>query len=240
MSFNFDEGQTGSQGPFVTWKGKGTNDGAVPPRSFAIRDDGGTKPFPAFSHAVILDVENMKTGWNFSSGKAGEAPQWKWNPTIARMEPRPDPIQIYEQNQPKMQNWKKGLSIPLAYKTPGGQVLRALWEDSAAGAWIGFTDTILPELKKAAAELSSMKLPAVALVDVEARKFPAGTAIIPKFAVKGWVDRPDCLKDEQPQSGFDFDADEGATVEASAAPAAAVGGTTLANAHADLDDEIPF
>jgi hypothetical protein len=40
--FTFDTGSNGASGPFLAWSARGTQDGAVGPRKFFIRD-GGTK-----------------------------------------------------------------------------------------------------------------------------------------------------------------------------------------------------
>ena len=103
MAFSMDTGNTGSDGPWISWSARGTQDGAVPPKSFYLRDDNGKNVFNGFSgNGVVLDIEKMKTGWQRSDGVLGQAPDWKWNATVAQMQPQPG------------DDYKKGFSIPCA------------------------------------------------------------------------------------------------------------------------------
>jgi hypothetical protein len=104
--FTFDTGSNGASGPFLAWSARGTQDGAVGPRKFFIRD-GGTKTEYDASKGFVLDIEGMKTGFQRSEGVAGVAPEWKWNASVTQMMASPG------------DDWKKGFSIRCAIG--GGQ-----------------------------------------------------------------------------------------------------------------------
>lgn len=50
---DFDAGGSGSQGPWLAWSARGTQDGAVPQKSFYIREDNGKTPFAGFTLSLI-------------------------------------------------------------------------------------------------------------------------------------------------------------------------------------------
>ena len=170
----FDTGGGGSEGPWITWSARGAQDGTVPPQSFALRDQNGRTAFAGFTESgVILDIEHMKTGWCYSSGVAGQAPVWKWNPSISQFMEKPG------------DDYKKGFSMRCAIG--GGQT--ATWEDSGAGAWNGFTG-LVPALQQG----PQGKLPLVKMTGARVEKYTRGSTVIPELQVIQWVDRPDCLK----------------------------------------------
>ncbi len=175
---NFDAGG-GSEGPWISWSARGSLDGVIPPRSFVIRDENGKSPFD-MTQGVVLDLETAKTGWCFSTGMAGQAPQWKWNDSIARFAPNPG------------DGWKRGFQIRIAIG--GGQ--SATWEDSGAGAWNAFA-----ELGKLFGSGPDNQLPMVRMIGVREERYAAGSTTIAVFDVVKWVDRPDCLKGSV--QGFD-------------------------------------
>lgn len=169
---NFDTGGGGSEGPWLSWTARGAQDGSVPPKSFSLRDQNGRTPFD-MSKGIVMDIANMKTGWCYSSGIVGQAPDWKWNPSISQFLPRPG------------DDYKKGLSIPCAIG--GGKT--ATMEDSGAGIWNGFVD-LVPQLS----EGPDGKLPLVKMSGAVEEKFARGSTAKPVLEVVKWVDRPDCLK----------------------------------------------
>ena len=124
--FDFDSGGNGSQGPWLSWKAKGSMMHQIPAESFAIRDDTGTRPFDGFKSGVLLDIENMKTGWQHSEGTPGVAPKWVWGSNPARLPEQPG------------DDYKRGFSIPCAIG--GGET--ATWEDASAAAWQSFTNLV--------------------------------------------------------------------------------------------------
>lgn len=178
MSFDFDSGGGGSEGPWIQWSARGTLDGEIPARNFLLREKDGKSTFDGFSRGVILDIHGMKTGWCYSSGAAGQAPDWKWNSSIAVFAPRPS------------EEHKKGFSIRCAIG--GGNA--ATWEQSGAAAWNAFVG-LVPAIQ---AGPGGDKLPMVRMTDVKVEKFARGTTATPVLEVVKWVDRPDCLK-----AGFD-------------------------------------
>ena len=68
-----------------------------------------------------MDIDNMKTGWCYSAGVAGQAPDWKWNPTLDHFQPKPG------------DDYKKGLQIRCAIG--GGQA--ATWRGNREQGSIG-------------------------------------------------------------------------------------------------------
>lgn len=170
---NFDQGSSGSEGPWLAWSARGAQDGSVPPKSFYLRDTAGREPFD-MSKGIILDLDTAKTGWCYSSGVAGQAPIWKWNPSISKFEQRPD------------EDYKKGFQMRVAIG--GGKT--ATWEDSGAGAWNAFA-----ALAGQLAQGPEGKLPMVRMTGAKDEKFARGSTSTALLEVVQWVDRPDCLKE---------------------------------------------
>lgn len=171
----FDAGNSGSEGPWLQWSARGTQDGQIPPKSFFIRDEDGKTAFTGFSDAgVILDIEKMETGWCYSSGAVGEAPVWKMNPDITAFQPSPG------------EEYKRGFKMRVAIG--GGKT--AAWGQSGAGAWNAFV-ALVPDLAK---QPAPGKLPLVRMTDVIHEQFRRGSTQTPVLTIVDWVDRPDCLK----------------------------------------------
>lgn len=202
---NFDTGSSGSEGPWLAWSAKGTMDGAVPARSFFIRDEAGKHTFDGFTAGgVVLDIHNMKTGWQRSEGVVGQAPDWKWNPSVSHMMPQPG------------EDYKKGFSIRCAIG--GGKT--ASWEQAGAATWNAFV-ALVPQLQQAP---QGDMLPLVKLTGTKLQQFKRGSTVEPVLTVEKWVPRPDCLK-EGVAAGFAADPapqPQAAPAPAPAAPAASV------------------
>ena len=176
MTFNMDTGNTGSDGPWLQWSARGTQDGLIPARSFYIREESGKTLFEGFSgNGVILDIEKMKTGWQRSEGVIGQAPDWRWNATVTQMAPQPG------------DDFKKGFSIPCAIG--GGKT--ATWEQAGAAVWNALTD-LVPHLQQ---QPAPGQLPLVRLVETKLQQFKRGSTVQPVLQVVKWVPRPDCLKE---------------------------------------------
>lgn len=173
-------GTSGSEGPFVQWASRESLDGEIPGRSFSIRDAEGKRVFDGFSKGVVLDIYNMKTGWCFSTGQKGVAPEWKWNKSLAHFEPMPP-------STSDDYRWQKGFSIPLAF----GKEDRAVWEQAQAGAYQGFTQ--LAQLLKAA-QPDGKKLPVVKLKGTTKIESKRGVTHAPEFEILKWIDRPAALQ----------------------------------------------
>lgn len=172
--FALDTGSTGVGGPFLQWSARGTQDGAVPAKSFYIRDGADKTPYDA-SKGMVLDIEKMRTGWQKSEGIAGVAPEWKWNPSVSQMMQSPG------------EDWKKGFSIPVA--TGGGAT--ATWEQAGTAAWQALVD-LAPQLQQ---QPGADQLPLVQITDTKAMQFKRGSTVSPVLTIVKWVPRPDCLKD---------------------------------------------
>lgn len=169
-----DTGNNGVSGAFLQWTARGTQDGAIGPRKFFIRDGSEKKEYDA-TKGFILDVEKMKTGWQLSEGVAGVAPTWQWNASVNQMMPSPG------------DGWKKGFSIRCAIG--GGQT--ATFEQAGAAPWDCLTD-LAPKLSQ---QPAPGQLPMVRLVDARAVQFKRGSTVVPVLEIVKWVDRPDCLKE---------------------------------------------
>jgi len=174
MTFGFDAGNTGSEGPWIAWSARGTQDGSIPPKSFMLRDENGKTPFSQFDQGVVLDIHKMKTGWQKSEGVVGVAPEWKWNANIGRMEPQPG------------DDYKKGFSMRCAI----GQGKTATWEQAGAAVWNAFA-ALVPALQQG----PDGKLPMVKITGTKLQQFKRGSTVEPILEVVKWVDRPDCLKE---------------------------------------------
>jgi hypothetical protein len=179
---NFDAGNQGSDGPWIAWSARGTMDGEIPAKSFYLRDADGKKLFEGFSKGgVVLDIHNMKTGWQRSEGIAGQAPDWKWNPSVSQMQPQPG------------DDYKKGFSIPCAISKTD----TATWEQAGAAAWSAFV-ALVPALQQG----PDGKLPVVKITGTKVVQFKRGSTVEPVLEFVKWVDRPDALK-EGVAAGFD-------------------------------------
>lgn len=173
---NFDTGGGGSEGPWLQWSARGTQDGEIPAKSFLIRDSDGKTKFDGFTgNGVILDIETMQTGWCYSSGATGEAPDWRMNKSVAHFEPAPG------------DEFKRGFKMRCAIG--GGKT--ASWDQAGAAAWNAFCG-LVPALQQ---QPAPGKLPLVKMTGTRAQQFKRGSTVEPVLEVIDWVDRPDCLKD---------------------------------------------
>lgn len=175
--FDIDTGTSGSgsSGPYINWHSKESNDGVIPGRSFSLRDQGERKVFKGFESGVVFDIDNMKLGWQHSTGVQGVSPEWQWNPSLNQYAPQPST------------EWKKGFSIPIA--TQKGNT--AVWEQAAAGAFQGF-ENLVPSLRNR----EGTKLPVVKIDGYETIQGKRGAYNVPKLVVSEWVDRPEALQTE--------------------------------------------
>lgn len=163
---SFDAGAT-SQGPWINWSAQ--------KEKFTLRDSNGNTDFTGFHNSgVVMDIENMQTGWCYTSGLPGQAPQWQMNPSLSQFLPKPG------------DEFKKGFKIRCAIG--GGET--ASWDQAGAGAWNAFV-ALVPALQQQPAG----KLPLVRITGTKAVKFQRGGTVEPVLEVVKWVDRPDCLKD---------------------------------------------
>ena len=196
---NFDAGSQGSQGQWVQWSARGTQDGEIPAKSFYLRDENGKRVIEAFNSGVVLDIYNMKTGWQKSDGIAGQAPDWKWGQDVSALPPQPG------------DDYKKGFSIPCAISKTD----TAAWEQAGAAVWGAFV-ALVPALQAG----PEGKLPVVKLTGTKLQQFKRGSTVEPILEVVKWIDRPDCLK-EGVQAGIDTGSAEPAPTTKKPEPATA-------------------
>ncbi len=104
----FDSGGSGNAGPFLQWTARGTQDGAVAAKRFYLREREGEKTdvTDKIKSGLILDIANIKTGWQESGGTIGVAPKWKFNDSLSNFTPSPG------------EEWKRGFQIPIALPNP--------------------------------------------------------------------------------------------------------------------------
>jgi len=172
--FNLDLGSDSVAGPFLAWSAIGTRDGAVPQRSFYIRSTDGKTPFDA-SKGLVFDIDAIKTGWQHSEGAVGMAPQWKWNPSVSQMMPKPG------------DDYKKGFSIPVALG--GGKT--AIWEQAGSSVWLAL-EAIAPILSQ---RPDATSLPIFRHADSRFVQFNKGSTVVPVLELVKWTARPDALKE---------------------------------------------
>lgn len=171
--FQLDTGTAGGEGPWILWSARGTQDGVIPAKSFYLRDETGKTVLDAFNTGVVLDIHNMKTGWQKSDGIAGVVPEWKWNASVSQMMPQPG------------EDFKKGFEVRCAIG--GGNA--ATWQQAGAAVW-GALTALAPQLQRG----PEGKLPVVYLTGTKPVQFKRGSTVEPVLTVAEWVDRPDCLK----------------------------------------------
>lgn len=180
--FDFDEGRNGgSEGPWVAWSARGTLDGAVPARSFYLRDESGKTRIEAFDKGVVFDLATLRIGYQKSDGVQGVAPEWTWGPSPLKLPADPG------------EGWKTGFTIRVAL----GANKAATWEQSGAGAW-GALVALKPQL--ADYDEASGLLPLVRMTGVKVQQFKRGSTVEPVLEVVKWVPRPACLlADAEPE-----------------------------------------
>lgn len=188
--FEIDTGSSGTSGPFLSWQARESLDGQVPGRNFVMRQNGEKIIVTdAFKKGVVFDLSSLKTGWCFSTGAVGQAPQWKWNASLAKYEPSPG------------DGWKKGLSVRIALD----QETAATLEQSSAAVMSMLAEIgSLVRGAEAQKNLKDGKLPVVILESVEKVDSKLGTTFVPRVGIKAWVERPDVLGGAS--SGVEIDA----------------------------------
>tara|TARA_R110000737_G_scaffold187492_1_gene210039 strand:+ start:286 stop:894 length:609 start_codon:yes stop_codon:yes gene_type:complete len=183
MSYDFDEGSNSSDsaiGPFLNWHARETLDGALGSRTFSIRNEEGERidVTAQMKKGVAFDLDTLRTGWCFSDGSPGVAPEWQWNDSPSR----------FNTAQPEDrggERWKKGFSVRVAL----GKDEAAQWSQSGAGAWSGLVN-LMRAVKE---DGGSGETVIAAMTDVDEIKFKKGSTSAPMFSVKKWADRPECL-----------------------------------------------
>lgn len=167
FEINFNDKESGSTiDGFLSWTARGTQDGAVPPASFYVNDNGEKQPLAAMKkEGVVIDIYNMKTGWSFFDGSAT---QWQWNDTLTNWQAQPG------------EDWKKGLQIDVL---AGESVY--LWRQAGVAVTEGFK-----RLAEQFAGKATGKLPKIKLKGTDIMKFKVGQTSVPLFEIVDWVERP--------------------------------------------------
>lgn len=177
--FEIDTGSSGASGPFIQWQARESLDGAVPGRNFVLRQQGEKIIVTdAFKEGVVFDLDSLKTGWCFSTGAQGQAPQWKWNDSLAKFAPTPG------------DGWKKGLSVRIAIDKDTAGTLEQ--SSAAVMSMLGEIGSFI-RTSEAQDEIRAGKLPVIQLVGVDKVDSKLGSTFVPRVKVASWVARPAVL-----------------------------------------------
>jgi hypothetical protein len=130
---------------------------------------------------VAIDLESLRTGWCFSDGTPGVAPEWIWNDTPAR-------FNVPQPADRGTERWKKGFSVRIALSKSNA----VTWSQAGAGSWAGLVN-LMREVKQ---DGGSGETVVAALSDVEEIKFKKGGTSAPVFTNKKLAPRPECLKEQ--------------------------------------------
>jgi len=181
-------GSGGSQGPWLIWSSNGSAEKGFPPRSWVLRERDETgntveTVIPAFEAGCILDLDSLKLGWERGGG-IGQAPERRWNPSVAQSTPRPDES---KKTAGVGFAWQQALSVRVAI----GQGRAATWEQGAFGAYEAFSRLARQII---AQHPGDGTLPLVKQTGVEKLVLTVGSANVPLLEVAKWVPAPQCLK----------------------------------------------
>ena len=199
MTYDFDDGSSSSSdsqmGPFINWHARETLDGALKSRTFSIRDEENerTDVTPAFKKGVVFDLASLATGWCYSDGSPGVAPEWEWNDTPAKFKPQPA--------DRGSERFKKGFKIKIALNKDKS----VLWSQSGAGAFEGLK-SLMASVKKLVGDGDVV---VASMSDVEEIKYKKGGTSAPIFTAKKWTERPECLTEiSEGDQSVDEDVDD--------------------------------
>ena len=173
MNIDFGGGG-GSEGPFLSWQARASLDGEFNGKSWVMRSKDGKAAFAGMAKGVVFDIDNMKLGWSRGDGVKGVAPEWRWNASIARFEPKPG------------DEWKRGFHIPLALSADA----TAVWEQSQAGAFSSIQDLFSLIAK---AQRQAGTLPVVRHNGEKKIESQRGITFAPVLEIVKWVPRPAIL-----------------------------------------------
>lgn len=231
--FAIDTGsEGGSQGPWISWTSNGSAMKSFAPKSWVLRgkDDADVKferVIEAFTTGCIMDLDTLKLGWE-KEGATGQAPERRWNASIAQSTPRPD--------ESKTHNGKLAWSASLSVRCAIGGGQCATWEQAAFGAYDAFAK-LSKQIEAEWTEKSDngRLLPLIKQTGTESQTLAAGTSNKPVLTVVQWVERPDCLKANAPTIATDTSAADAAAAKAKAASdaAAALAAQAAADAQAN-------
>ncbi|MGL4811866.1 MAG: hypothetical protein ACRCXM_08820 [Beijerinckiaceae bacterium] len=190
--FDIDTDNEGMKGPFLSWTPKGSAEKGFAPRSWVLRDknDAGERSeviVRAFADGCILDLDDIKLGWERDRPVGG--PERRWSRSITKMDPRPD--------ESRKDNGGYAWSKTMAIRAAIGGGKSATWSQSG---FAGF-DAFMTVMRQAKAEYpNNGTLPLVKQVGTHKEIFNKGETYIPELKITDWVKRPDCLK--KAEAGF--------------------------------------
>ena len=189
--FEIDTGRSGSTGPWLNWQARESTDGSIPGRNFVLRSQEGREIVTdAFKSGVVFDLDSLKTGWCYSTGAMGQAPEWKWNEALNRFAPSPG------------DGWKKGLSIRIALDKDTAATLEQ--SSAALMSMLGELGVFL-RTADAQTNIKAGKLPVVKLIGIDKVDSKMGSTFVPRIEIGSWVDRPAVLGGGADKGGFAID-----------------------------------
>ena len=194
--FSIDTGnEGGSKGPWISWTSNGSAMKGFAPKSWVLRgkdenDQKFERVIEAFQNGCVMDLDTLQIGWE-KDGATGQAPERRWNPSVSQATQRPDE----SKTSTGKYAWAQAMSVRCAIG--GGQA--ATWEQGSYGAYDAFAKLA----KQITAEWPTKSqngklLPLVKQNGTEMEQMQKGTTHKPILQVVGWVERPDCLKDDAP------------------------------------------
>jgi hypothetical protein len=225
---DFDDGGSTAEGPFLAWHPHPSRDGQIPAFVWTLRDRDGQRAItPAPMTAMLLDIPSLRTGWEYSNGVTGVAPQRRWNASITKFEPRPG------------DDWKRLHSVMVAFD----QQHTALWSQSGFASWSAISDVMA--LIRADIDTKLPLLPILRSTGHRQVDTRRGPTYVPTFALVKWTPRPTCLS--AASSGFDDGGDNDA-IAVPSPPRPATKAVSAAHAEQQAaalvspfdNDEIPF
>jgi hypothetical protein len=223
---DFDDGGSAAEGPFLAWHPHPSRDGQIPAFVWTLRDRDAQRTITAAPMtAMLLDIPSLRTGWEYSNGMAGVAPQRRWNASIIKFEPRPG------------DDWKRLHSVMVAFD----QQHTALWSQSGFASWSAICDAMT--LIRADIHAKLPLLPILRCTGHRQIDTRRGPTYVPTFLLVKWTHRPACLATAS--SGFDDGEDD--AIPASPPPRPAAKAALAAHAQQQAaapvspfdNDEIP-
>lgn len=193
MPFKIDTGDTGgSLGPWVRWSSEGSARKRIAPETWVLRskDENGEsyeEAIDGFVKGCVLDLDTLKLGWE-KDGAKGQAPERRWNPSLAQALPRPDDSKKAAGGYA----WSQALSVRIALSKEEA----ATWEQGSFGAYQAFT-RLARQIE--ADYRDDGTLPYVRQTGIETRQLSNGNTAIPILEIVKWVERPACLKASAPK-----------------------------------------
>lgn len=191
----------GSQGPWISFKPKGSAKHGLPYKSWVIRSktDTGSRieRFTVMEgRGVVLDIYakggqlcgSLKLGWTKSDGETGKAPERRWWQSPLRSEPRPDESKTALGGYV----WRNALHVRVAVTKEQA----VTWEDEGWGGYKGFSHLV--KQMNAGFAANEGLCPMVRCTGYVDEGSGNSTTFVPVFEIIKWVPRPACLAEAAP------------------------------------------